>query len=404
MYSNHLRLTGLSGIDTDMIVRQLMKAESIRYDNMFRRNVALQWRQDAYRGIGATMKNFQNAFLNVTDIQNSFRSAANFTNNSVAVRTVLDGREINTIRARATGTAASGTHTLEVTHVAQSHTFHSADVFGLSATGKYGHLRPPLNTDGEVYTFTLNGLTRTVSLSESEIAAINTAAAQNYDDLTAPAVIKQKVDDAINAYIAVEWEAYEEWYYNEYPGTTFAESNPAFWAQINHAEIAVISADATAAAQKDAETARTEPLAEMLQRKINLAFYGSETAAQGIGPNQSKISVIADGDNIRFEALAGHTFSVSSESAERLGFSGRILSTELAATEKIGELTAGQRLSFTYNGRAVTVDLTEQMVAEMTRLPEASRVTTEFEKALNAAIKTAQSNAANRRRFNKGIV
>ena len=65
-FSNTMRFTGFSGIDTDSMVRQIMQAESMRLHTMQRQRQRLQWQQQDLRGVTSSLLAFQNRFLSMS--------------------------------------------------------------------------------------------------------------------------------------------------------------------------------------------------------------------------------------------------------------------------------------------------------------------------------------------------
>ena len=189
MYTNQMRLTGLSGIDTEGMIKQLMRAESMKYDRLYRQNTLLQWRQESYREIGGSLKSFQNSFLNTVNPQNSFRSAANFVNNIVSAK-FLNGETASGVNVRASSTAPAGSHELKVHQLAQTDKYTSVSAVPLKTEAKFA--LPTFGTTGtESFTFTLNGLTRTVSVDLEAIEKNATDAANAYA-IKAENVARQK--------------------------------------------------------------------------------------------------------------------------------------------------------------------------------------------------------------------
>lgn len=118
MFTNTMRFTGFSGIDTDSMVRQIMQAESIRLHRFQRNRQTLQWRQQDYRGIQSQLTNFRDRFLTslgqdslvLESVMNS--RTATVSNPSLGV-TAVPG---------ASG-AQVGNFTVNVTQMANAHRF-----------------------------------------------------------------------------------------------------------------------------------------------------------------------------------------------------------------------------------------------------------------------------------------
>ena len=63
IYTNTMRFTGMSGIDTESMVTALMKAEGMKLDKLKQQNQLTLWKQTAYYNVADIFRNFQNSFL-----------------------------------------------------------------------------------------------------------------------------------------------------------------------------------------------------------------------------------------------------------------------------------------------------------------------------------------------------
>jgi len=64
MFGNQIRFTGMtSGMDTNTIVQQLMRAESMRMDRLSRRRQLASWRQEQFRDIATNLRTFSDDHL-----------------------------------------------------------------------------------------------------------------------------------------------------------------------------------------------------------------------------------------------------------------------------------------------------------------------------------------------------
>lgn len=60
MANNTMRITGFaSGLDTDAIIKDLMRAERVPLDKLFQKKEWLQWQRDAYRDVNLQLSTFQ---------------------------------------------------------------------------------------------------------------------------------------------------------------------------------------------------------------------------------------------------------------------------------------------------------------------------------------------------------
>lgn len=74
------RITGLSGIDTDTLINQLMTAESTKYNTLQQKVQKAQWQQESYRTIISKLQTFQDTYFGTTASATNFRYSKAFQN------------------------------------------------------------------------------------------------------------------------------------------------------------------------------------------------------------------------------------------------------------------------------------------------------------------------------------
>jgi len=74
-YNSVTRMTGLSGLDVDGLVFQLMQVERLKVDSVSKSRQLLLWKQEQYREITSALQSFSNEYFNAlkpaTDMRNS---------------------------------------------------------------------------------------------------------------------------------------------------------------------------------------------------------------------------------------------------------------------------------------------------------------------------------------------
>ncbi|MCZ8523605.1 MULTISPECIES: flagellar filament capping protein FliD [Paenibacillus] len=102
------RLTGISsGLDTDTLIKQLMKANRIPVDKLGQQKQTVEWQREAYKDINAKILDFRNNKLF------NFKREGTF-----ASKTMTTVGDTSAVAAKATGDAAAGTLKIEVTQMA----------------------------------------------------------------------------------------------------------------------------------------------------------------------------------------------------------------------------------------------------------------------------------------------
>ncbi|GHV39358.1 flagellar hook-associated protein 2 [Clostridia bacterium] len=173
MYTSQMRMTGTSGIDVDSIVKQLMKAEGAKYDKLKQTRQKLVWTQEAYRNVSTAISTFQDSFLNIIKPGN-FRSASNFSNFEAKVSS--GGKDTTAVTARPGDDAIKGAHTLEVVSTATTASYKNAGAQGRSFSSSGTFVASSLDDTGNQFSVSLDGTTKTISLSAGEVATIKGAA------------------------------------------------------------------------------------------------------------------------------------------------------------------------------------------------------------------------------------
>lgn len=202
--SNSLRITGLaSGMDTEQMVSDLMKAARIPRDQVYQKQQWVQWQQGAYRDINLAMDTFRKAEENLR-FQSTFNAYSATSSNPAAAT------------ATATGNAVQGSYSVNVTQTAQVATFISANPV-LDSTGAQATSSAKVLPAGQTASITVtnaSGNTATIAIDDtftfkSLADAITNAADSNntslglrasFDDTTHSFVISTKDTGSTNGF------------------------------------------------------------------------------------------------------------------------------------------------------------------------------------------------------------
>lgn len=155
--NSRFRLSGMaSGLDTDSMVKQLMRIEQSKVDKVKQDKQLLEWKRDDYRSITTLLTGFKNDFFNVLNPTSNMRSSSNYKQ-----YTTISSNS-DAISATATSTAISGTHTITATQLAVA----------ANAVSE-GTVTKPLESTLDISSFTftnndfnitLNGVTKNIKL------------------------------------------------------------------------------------------------------------------------------------------------------------------------------------------------------------------------------------------------
>lgn len=190
MYSNVMRMTGLnSGMDTESMVRKLMEAEQLKYDKLRQSRQKVEWKQEAYRNVAATLTEYQTNFLNVMkpgsiNLPGSFNSM---------VSKIMDssGDESDDIRVTSSGSTPVGDMDIVVHSVAAKDIYKGTNI-SQSTTAKSKVVQMVDDDEDETtpevaqtkffkakdsFTVALDGGAKfTIELTQDDIDSINNAA------------------------------------------------------------------------------------------------------------------------------------------------------------------------------------------------------------------------------------
>ncbi|MCL2664108.1 MAG: flagellar filament capping protein FliD [Defluviitaleaceae bacterium] len=127
MFGSTTRLTGLTtGMDTAAMIKQIMRAESIKMDRLRQKRQVTEWRQHAYRDTAAVLRDFQTNMLSLTSLQNSIRLPGNF--NTLRAGATSNGIETTAIRTRLTDSSAVGSFSFKVIQTAEKDAYAGATI------------------------------------------------------------------------------------------------------------------------------------------------------------------------------------------------------------------------------------------------------------------------------------
>ena len=120
-----LRMTGLiSGMDTESMVKELVKANSSKVDKVKQDKQRLEWKKEAWQSLNTQMYDFYKTELSAMKTNGTFQAKSAKANDETKVS------------VKAGSNAANGTHTVSVGQVASSAYLTGAVVQGNETTGK----------------------------------------------------------------------------------------------------------------------------------------------------------------------------------------------------------------------------------------------------------------------------
>lgn len=195
--SNVNRVTGLStGMDIDSMVDQIMSAESAKYERLQKQQTWLTWQQEAYRDVITKLQNFQSKWFG-SDSKTNLRYSSAF--NSYAA-TVTNSSGISTNAIKVNSMSGTAECTVKVQQVAVSESYSSTSPLkkGITTTNTAEDIADTISSDGSIsLKFTFDGVTKDISISQSEIDKYKADNSNVTDDAEALAgVLSEKLETA----------------------------------------------------------------------------------------------------------------------------------------------------------------------------------------------------------------
>lgn len=155
--NSNLRITGLaSGLDTDQIVRDLMIAEKIPLTRLEQQKQLAEWRQELYREITNLLRGFKEKFFDITK-----KDSYLLSENTFKVFSAISDSD-DYVTANATASAMDGSHTVKVIQLATADKAESSGNVTRDISGTVSDF----NLSGKTINVTLDGVTRTIKLSD----------------------------------------------------------------------------------------------------------------------------------------------------------------------------------------------------------------------------------------------
>ena len=158
--NSRLRLTGMaSGLDTESMIKQLMKAEQYKVDKVKQEKQLLQWKRDDYRNMTSILKGFNDSYMDVLSSvnmrsQNSYKAFSTTSSNSTVAT------------ATASADAVAGTHEIAVTQLAKAASTAGTDTVSavLQSTGALTATNLDFSVNNKDFNIQLNGVSKNIKL------------------------------------------------------------------------------------------------------------------------------------------------------------------------------------------------------------------------------------------------
>lgn len=160
-----MRFSGLaSGIDTDSMIQDLMKAENMKVDGLKQDKQIVEWRRDAYRDITNKLRAFKDEFFDVAKPSNYMLSPNAYKNYSATI----SGSE-NVLSIDTNADALPGIYNVKIIELAENAKISGVKSFQeLNLNTKISQLE-----DADGNTFDFNGQSSTDIIINGQVITIN---------------------------------------------------------------------------------------------------------------------------------------------------------------------------------------------------------------------------------------
>lgn len=157
-YMNTTRYTGLSGLDTESIISQMMQAERVPLNRLYQKRQLVEWRQEEYRSITSSLQSFKNEFFN------SLKPSSNMLLQGSYKRFSVVSSDSSVVTVTGNADAIAGSHKIEVKKVATA----AASVSGGTVSkGIAGENAVNIETvKGKTFSLQVDGVTKQITVAD----------------------------------------------------------------------------------------------------------------------------------------------------------------------------------------------------------------------------------------------
>ncbi len=172
-YTSTLRYTGTSGVDTASMVEAMMKVEGLKYDNAFKKYTQYSYKQEAYRTTGNALLDTQKQYLDIL-ATDSLRKSSTYKS-SKTTATDASGNASTAVNVTLGSGGSKFNEQIRVDKLATADKY-SFKGTGLNQTTGSNKIDTSKLAEGSSMTVTVDGVSKSISLSAEDISAIEIGA------------------------------------------------------------------------------------------------------------------------------------------------------------------------------------------------------------------------------------
>ncbi|MDD4699954.1 MAG: flagellar filament capping protein FliD [Oscillospiraceae bacterium] len=162
---NTSSISGLaSGMDTDSIIEGMMSASQAKIDKVNQQKQLLEWKQENYTTIISKLKTFKDKYFGSSTSSSSSLSSAFYSSKVAATANEADSKYVSVTTSDSTNISALNLSNIQIATQSVAKTAQTASS---QITMGFDLASAPVDLTGKTFDMTVNGTTRTLTLSKS---------------------------------------------------------------------------------------------------------------------------------------------------------------------------------------------------------------------------------------------
>ncbi len=171
-YTNTMRYTGLSGVDTASMVDAMMKVEAIKYNNLYKANITNSYKQEAYRNVGNELVDIQSSKFDIL-APNSLVKKSSYLSMETSVKD-KNGNDSNAITVTTGGNSKEFEADIRIDSLAEKDRYIVTSSGAGKSTAKNDMDMSSVKA-GDKVNFTVDGVTKEITFTESDVTKMNSS-------------------------------------------------------------------------------------------------------------------------------------------------------------------------------------------------------------------------------------
>lgn len=168
------RVAGLaSGMDTDSIIKGMMTNSQAKIDKVNQQKQLLEWKKDDYTAIIAKLRTFKDKYFGSSTSSSSSLSSAFYASKIASTANASDSQYVSVTTSNSTNISSINLSNIQIATQSVAKTAQTASN---QITMNFNSSIAPVDLTGKTFDMTVNGTTKTLTLSKSYSTAADLAA------------------------------------------------------------------------------------------------------------------------------------------------------------------------------------------------------------------------------------